>query len=278
MQSALLIWVIYVNVGIRLIALARGVGSGLIRSHLVFTALLLLSLSRIAMSVMGRSHYLAYYNATIWPVALVEAGTVIEAFWILASHFRKIRGFGWTLVGAIAVIAALAAGAVGVIRANWTGYFSVEILFSMYTHVGFLIAALLSFAFFRQFRGVPIRRNAIRHIFALSIYFGLFFVSALIMNRSRTRAALPANLAVNIGGILSFGWWAIAMNRAGEELPFEPPGEIPRAEYEALEAAHRGEVAKLKQAGDQAMRKALREPEISPADHAAPPDPPEQAA
>jgi len=275
LQIKFLFALIYLSIGVRLAALVRAYASDLGGKHPAFIILLIVTALRsVATVALPGALYTKIFTASLWPVSILEALVVIEAFWILAAHFRNIRGFGWRLIGLIAVIAVLTATFVRFARSFYSGFLSVPLVLQMFTQSACIIALLLSLIFFRQFRAVPIRPNAIRHVVALGIFFALNFASAATAQLSHGKALFTTNLLASLATISAFGLWAIKMTRQGEALPFAPPPPISQEQFDAAEAEHRAAEADLKQAGDQAMRKALELPEISPDDPAAPPDPP----
>jgi hypothetical protein len=259
MQSAIIFVFIYAGIATRCATLVRCVHSGLLRSHAFFFAMATLSLARAIVSVtVNTRHYYAFYEATQWPAALLEAAAVLEGFWLIAAHFRKIRGFGWALFTASAAIATLIAASVAVLRSNWNEAVTGLFLFSLYTHIVLLGTALLSVAFFRQFPEVPIRPNAIRHWQVLCLISGSYVLATFIMQITRGKSAFITNLLATAGTTIAYGWWALRINREGEELPFPPPPEMPPGDFDAAEAEHKQAGAKLKKAGDDAIGRVLR--------------------
>src|SRR5205823_4397600 len=87
MQSAQSI-VIYILVGLAVAAevavFVRLAGNRLWSGRYIFCAMLLLSLARLAFSLTGNLHpYREFWQATQRPLAGLEAGAAIEAFWVL---------------------------------------------------------------------------------------------------------------------------------------------------------------------------------------------------
>ena len=255
MQSTVLFGLIYLAIAARISVLARCAVSGLLRLYPLYAALVTLSVVRGVVSVTLPSRsYATFFNRTLWPLAILEAAAVLEAFWILARHFRRMRGFGWVLLGAVTAVSALSSLMVRLLRDNW-GAMSGVYLFGMYTHIGMLLAALLSFGFFHQFRGVPIRPNARRHMLLLCLLLGCYFAANLSGQILRGKQSVAPNLILNAGAILSSLCWAITMNREGEKLPFDPPPEMSGEDFDAEESRHRKSREQLKRASDEARRK-----------------------
>src|SRR5438270_1221173 len=105
MQSDVIFGLIYAAIAARTALLVRCAASGLLRLYPIFAALVIFSIVRGTASVTLKfQSYQEFYNRTLWPTAIVEAAAVIEAFWILARHFRRMKGFGWALIAAIAAV------------------------------------------------------------------------------------------------------------------------------------------------------------------------------
>jgi|SRR5579872_3723719 len=244
----------------RVAVLARSVWSGLLRSHVFFCATVTFSLTREIVSLSAHSVAYAqwFYTEMQWPMAVVKALAVLEAFWRIAGHFRKIRGFGWILLGVLAIISAVVSGMVGLLRVNWHGPLSAAIVVGMYTDVALLVVAILTLAFFSQFRGVPIRPNAIHHLALLTLWFGSYFLGIFIAQISAGTSRFTSNVVIDTGALAALSWWTLAMTRDGEKLPFPPGPEISREEFEASEAAHQQAGERIKKAGSQALRKVFR--------------------
>ena len=255
MLSAAFFGLIYITILARLVALVQAVRTRLIQKYPFFCLLTIVSLSRGVVSVTAGGKYYSYFHATQWPVAVLEAAALIEAFWRVAANFRRIRGFAWALMAGLAGVSVLVAAGVGLIRANWNEPVRGAILFSMYTNVAMLITALLSIAFFRQFRRVPIPPNAIRHLAILSLLFASFFGPALLINITRGQYRYLPSFLTNGGITIACFWWVYAITREGENPPFEAQREMTSDEFDAAEARHRREASELKQASDTAVRK-----------------------
>ena len=86
----------------------------------------------------------------------------------------------------------------------WTGPFSGVVLVSMYSYVGLLATVLLSFAFFLQFKDVPIRPNAFHHLMLLGLFFGSYFLAFFIAEVSQGGHRFLANLLINAGATIAF--------------------------------------------------------------------------
>jgi hypothetical protein len=258
MQLALMFLLIWIGIIARILVLIRYAMSGLFPVYPFFAALVLVSLARSAVAVMLVHSYARFYQVTQWPIAILEALAVIEAFWLLARHFRKMRGFGWTVLGVIAAVSWLSIGAATFLRAGWNGPLTPLILFGMYTHIALLTAALLCLAFFKQFRDVPIRPNAKRHLFVLALFFATYFLATFVAQIVTQAWQSAPNFLISSGAILAFGRWVLVMNREGERLPFDARPEMSEAEFVAAEAQYERSGIDLQRAADEAMRKSLR--------------------
>src|ERR1700735_586131 len=98
MESALLLALNALGVAVKLGVLWRCVSCRIVARHALFCAMVTLSLARSALSLNGHLHpYLEFWTATQWPMAILEAGAAVEAFWRVAADFRNMRGFGVAL-------------------------------------------------------------------------------------------------------------------------------------------------------------------------------------
>lgn len=258
MQSAVIYSLLYASIAARIAVVVRGVFGGLLRAYPFFFATVLLSLARALVSVATPlAYYRWFLGETQWPLAVLEAAAVLEAFWGVAAHFRKIRGFGWILVGVIAAISALASALVGILRATWHDPLNGMLLFGMYVYVALLVAALLSLGFFSQFRAVPIRPNSTLHLTVIALWFGLYFLGNFIGQVSRGTSRFLPNMIITAGATLALFWWAAAMNRDGQKLP-EPATAMSVEQFEASEAEYRRKGDRIRRAGAQAFRRMFR--------------------
>jgi hypothetical protein len=201
--------------------------------------------------------YRLYWFDTQWPIVLLQAAAVIEAFWILADHFRGMYHFARRLLGTILSISALAAGIVGLMKAQFISPIRGAVLVDQYVGLWLLLTAIFCAIFFRQFSEYPIRPNAIRHLKVLTLIFGLNFLanSLLLISPTSDSAWRVASFSIfAISGSLSYFWWGMAMNKAGEILPFEPP-TMSDDDYDGPEAGHKRAALDLRRAGAKAFRK-----------------------
>jgi hypothetical protein len=191
-------------------------------------------------------------------MAILECGAALEAFWLVAQHFYKIRGFGLAVLGVMIVVAAAVAAGVGAMRPYWDGPLRGALLFNQYTYLGLLVITLLSFAFFWQFSRVPVRPNATRHLLALAILFAAFFVGNFLGQISEGQSRFQANLVIDLGTIVAYGWWAIRTTAKGENLPFSKPPALSPDEFAAAEATEEQAARDVSRASSKALSKALR--------------------
>jgi hypothetical protein len=242
---------IYLAAAARIALLIRAVASGLIRRYPMFSALVMFSLVRGLWAVISPGTYRSFFDATRWPMALLEAAAILEAFWILASHFRGMKGFAGALIGVIAAVASAAALVVRFLRAPTA---PPILTFGMLTNVAFMVAVTLALVFFRHFRSVPIRRNAKLHALLLAVLLSCYFTTAVIGQNITKKAMTIANFLLNAGILVTAASWAIFMNRAGEDLPFEPPKPIPPDQFDAAQREYELSRDQLKRASDEAVR------------------------
>ena len=258
MQSALLRTLIAVGIAVKLAVLWRCISCRLVARYVWFFGMVTLSLQSV-LSLNGHLHpYLEFWTATQWPVAILEAGAAVEAFWLVAAHFRNIRGFGWILLGVMMSVAATVAAGVGLLRAHWNSPLRGALLFGQYTYLALLVITLLSVVFFWQFSGVPIRPNATRHLLALAVLFGSNFVGSFLAQASHGEWRFLSNLVILVGTVAAYSWWAIRTTSAGELLPFPKASPLSMQEFTAAEAADEQAAREISRVSAKALRKVLR--------------------
>jgi hypothetical protein len=198
-----------------------------------------------------------YWFETQWPTVLLQAAAVIEAFWILADHFRGMYHFARRLLVTILSISALTAGIVGLMKAQYKGPIRGAVLVDQYVSLWLVFTAIFCAIFFRQFSEYPIRPNAIRHLKVLTLTFGLNFLGnsiLLISPGSDSALRVVSFVLFAINGPATYFLWGILMDRAGEKLPFEPP-TMSDDDYNNAEAKHKRAALELRRAGSKAFRK-----------------------
>jgi hypothetical protein len=256
MQSALILTLVNLGSIAKLAVLWRCLAMGVTKRLPWFFAMVLLSLARTAIMPTGRLHpYLEFWQATTWPMTILQAAAAIEAFWLLAGHFRGIRNFGWKLIGVILGVSAVAALAVGFLDRGWNNALRKPVLIDEYTALWMVLTAFLSIVFFAQFPNIPVRPNAVRHLKALSLLFGANLVGYSMLPISRGEWVFLTNLIVASGTVLAYGWWALKINRDGEILPFDPQPPMSNDDFDAAERQHRKASGELKRAGSEALRR-----------------------
>ncbi len=259
MQPALILFLMAVGSVAKIAVLWRAISSRLVRRHVLFCGMVTLSLARSILGWNGSLHpYQEFWSVTQWPMAVMEACAALEAFWLVADHFRNIRGFGVALLGVITIVAATVAAGVGTLRTYWNGALSGAVLFNQYTYCGLLVVTLLSLAFFWQFSGVPIRPNATRHLLALAILFGSLFVGNFLAQSSHGEWRFMSNLVITAGTIAAYSWWAIRITADGERLPFPPSPPMSKDEFASAEATDEKAAREIRRASERALSKVLR--------------------
>jgi hypothetical protein len=258
MQSALIFFLIALGAFAKLGVLWRCISCRLVTRYAFFCGMATLSLARSALVMNGLHPYQEFWTATQWPMALLGAGAAVEAFWRVAAHFRNIRGFGMILLGVMVSVAATVAVGVGLLRAHWNGPLRGALLFNQYTQLGLLVITLLSLAFVWQFSGVPIRPNAIRHLLALAVLFGSYFVGNFLGQASHGEWRFLPNLVINVGTVVAYGWWAIRTTAAGERLPFPKAPPLSMKEFAAAEAKDEQAAREISRVSAKALRKVFR--------------------
>ena len=167
MQSTLIFSLVALGVLAKLGVLWRCFSCRLATRIPLFCCMVFLSLVRSALALNGKLHpYQDFWTATQWPMAILEGGAALEAFWRVATHFHKMRNFNLIFLGLIVSVATGVSVAVGLVRVHWNGPLRGALLFGQYTQLGLLVVALLAVAFFWQFRDVPVRPNATLHLAA----------------------------------------------------------------------------------------------------------------
>ncbi len=262
MQLALVNRLIQLGILLRLAVIYRCVVRRQVRQYFFFCAMLIFFafasafLQAEVFHKISRDTYVTFYLKTRWVEAACISAGAVEAFWGLARHFRNIRGFGWALIAVIVSVSAGAAGLVGIVRPPWEGAMRVPALIGQFVNVALVLTALLSVAFFRQFRTTPVRPNAILHLRVLGVLFAFSSVGYFIAQVTQAKWATTATLLLVGGPDVAYIWWLIGMRPAGDVLPFAPHIMSPE-EYDAAEAEHKKTADRLKQAGSEALGRTL---------------------
>lgn len=248
MQPALLLKLLFVlGTLVKIGALGRSVVSRLAARYPVFTVMTAFGVIRANLLLAGglwSGHlhpYVEIWNATLAPTLALEAAACVEAFWILAMHFRNARIFGALVLGFIAAAGAvLSYSAIAVWSRRWTSPFSQAAALMEHVMLMLIVIALFSLFFFRQFASVPIRPNAIRHLGILIFLFGSMFIAGgFFANSTDRRWGLLANLFITIGPLAAYAAWVLMMKPEGEGLPFSPAPVPSDEEFHAGEARDR---------------------------------------
>ena len=231
-------------------AMARAVSSRLLLRYPCFMAMTAMSLFLLIVGFNGEAHpYTEYWYALRWPQAVLSAAAGVEAFWLLARHFRGIRNFGWWLIVVILLISGAAAASIGLVRVTWNSPLRGPVLAGEYLAFAMLITVLVSRAFFRQFPQYPIRPNAKRHAALLALIFASDLVGWAIGSLSGGHWTWAGSSVLAAGGNLAFWSWTLLMTPAGEQLPFEPPPSMSDQEFDDAERRHKRSVERIKRAG-----------------------------
>jgi hypothetical protein len=266
MQSALLDALIQLGILLRLAVILRCVVRRQIWRYFFFCIMLTFFAFGAAFSQAAALHrvpvaaYGTFYFHTRWVEAACIAAGAVEAFWGLARHFRNIRGFGWALIAVIVSVSAAAAGVIEIYRPAWNGDMRLPALIGQFVNVALALTALLSVAFFRQFRTTPVRPNAILHVRVLGLLFAFSATGYFVGQASHGQLPFTASLLLDAGPVVAYIWWLVAMKPTGDVLPFAPH-IMSAEEYEAAEAEHKKTADRLKQAGSEALRKTLDPPQ-----------------
>jgi hypothetical protein len=201
--------------------------------------------------------YRQYWLETRWPTVLLQAAAVIEAFWILADHFRGMHHFARRLLGTILGISALAAALAGLQKTEYQNLIRGAVLVDQYVSLWLVLTAIFCAIFFRQFAEYPIRPNAIRHLKVLTFLFGMNFIGNTLLLFSHPHNDPLRTATFVIFAIISpiaYAWWAWVMNRDGEVLPFQPP-TMSGDDYDNTEGGHKRAARELKRAASKAFKK-----------------------
>ncbi len=188
-----------------------------------------------------KSHpYTEIFVGTLAITFALEAGACIEAFWILAFHFRNIKVFGSVVFLFFAAMGGtLSYILVAIWSGWWTSPFTQAAILAQRLGLTMIAVALLSLLLFRQFPWVPVKPNAIRHLAILAFLFGSVFASGFFVQSDRKSFFFLANLSANVGNVVAFGLWAWLMRPEGERLPFEPAPLMRADEIAAGDAGDR---------------------------------------
>jgi hypothetical protein len=189
----------------------------------------------------GRPHpYTEIWRATQGLALTLDAAVCVEAFWIVALHFRNVRIFGAALLGLIALIGAgLSYGLVAVWAGWWNTPLTTAAVLVQRVGLALVVTGLLTVAWFRQFPTVPIKPNAIRHLAILTLVFGSFFVSGFFAQSNDHTWLFVANLVIACGMVIPFAIWAVIMVPAGEVLPFPQPPILSTQEFDSADQQDR---------------------------------------
>ena len=169
------------------------------------------------------SAYPRIWTATQGLGLALQSAACVEAFWLLARHFRKTKVFGWVLLGALAIVGAAGSLALSAMNPLWNGVLRAWLIASQNVTLTLVVVGALSVLFFRSFAtDVPIRPNAIRHCVTLSVLFGGGFLATFIGQASQGQARFLANLVLLSVTAVGYATWAGIIRRDGEQLPFSP--------------------------------------------------------
>jgi len=246
MQAAFLTGLTFLGIFAKLAALMRVAVGRMAPRYPIFTVMLAFSAVRSIVLMAaggwaGRPHpYTEIWNATVGISYGLEAAACVEAFWILALHFRNVRIFGSAILAFAAALAAmLSFAAVASWSRWWANSFTATAILEQRVGLMLITIALLSLFFFQQFSSVPIRPNAKRHLALLGLLFGSTFAAGFFGQSERYLLRFLSNLAINLGTVLAYALWAVTMKPSGEQLPFSPPPVLPDAEFAAAEIRDR---------------------------------------
>jgi hypothetical protein len=238
MQSALIIGLMFLSVAAKFAALSRVLLSRLTRRYPVFAVMTGFSAVRSVVLLgaggwAARLHpYVEIWRATQTPTLILETAVCLEAFWIVALHFRNVKIFG---TGLLVLISLIGAGLSYALVAVWGGWwhtpFTTAAILVQRVGLALVLTGWLTAVWFRQFPTVPIKPNALRHLAILTILFGSFFVSGFFAQGDTNSWRFLANLVINLGTVLAFGFWAVFMIPAGESIPFEAPPSLSEADF-----------------------------------------------
>ncbi|HLX46514.1 MAG TPA: hypothetical protein VKR43_23865 [Bryobacteraceae bacterium] len=270
MPSVLILGFFHLGVVVRALTLWRATDSRVLLRYPAFLALTAFAGGRAFLVIAlgggtGRLHpYLEIWSATQPYMLFFEAAAAIEAFWIVAVHFRKIKVYGTVLLSLMVGVSVLVAWVVARWRGNWQSPLNTLVLAAQHIALGSLILVLLTLLWFRQALDFPIRANAIRHACVLVTLFATAFLGNFLVQvgRSQIQWNFAGNLILTVGATVAYSWWAWSMTRDGESLPFQPPRPMSKDQFEAADAADREANRRLRQAGSEILEKALRSSDI----------------
>jgi hypothetical protein len=260
MQSALIIGLMFLAAAAKLAALLRIFLSRFTRRYPVFALMTAFSALRsVVLLAVGGWHgklhpYMEIWRATQAPTLALETAVCLEAFWIVALHFRNVRIFGTALLVLISLIgASLSYWLVAVWAGWWHTPFTTAAVLVQRVGLALVLTGLLTVVWFRQFPTVPIKPNALKHLAILTLLFGSFFVSGFFAQGSTATWRFIANLVINCGPVVAFCCWAIFMVPAGEQIPFEPPPALSDREFARADQQDRARML----SASKAMRQTL---------------------
>ena len=180
--------------------------------------------------------YPRIWTATQGLALVLQAAACVEAFWILARHFRKTNVFGWLLLGALAVVGAAGSLALSATNPPWTGELRAWLIASQHVSIALVVVAAFALLFFRSVANdVPIAPNAIRHTIILAVLFGGGFAASFIGQVTQGQARFLANLVLLSVTAVGYAAWAWIMRVDGEQLPFPPRPPASKEELAQIE-------------------------------------------
>jgi hypothetical protein len=257
MRSAFLKALVLLGIILRIAVIGRCTARGQLRRYGFFCLLLSFIMVGSTVYLVRPDIYRPFWDNTRWTEAAVSAAAAIEAFWGVARHFRNIRSFGWILITLIAAISAGAAGLVGILRSSWSDSLGGALLVGQFVNIALFLTAILSVAFFRQFRKTPVRPNAILHLRVLGVLYGIVSAGYFVGRMSSGQWAFLTGFLIISSPLIAYLWWLIGMKPAGEALPFEAP-VMSAEEFEAAESVHQQNSRRLTREASEALKRIFR--------------------
>jgi hypothetical protein len=243
MQQALIIGLMILGTIAKVLSIVRIAINRMALRYPLFTLMTVLNTARtvVLLTVLGIGRPLLYapiWQATNGMTIALQAAACVEAFWIVALHFRNIKAFGAILLFLIAAVGTvLGYSLVASWSGKWSSPFTTTMILLQRVGLVLIVIALLSRLFFRQFPTVPVKPNAVRHLGILTLLFTSFVVDGFIANGAAWN--FISNFAMALGVLIAYTWWSISMTPEGEKLPFSPPEALSVEDFETADAADR---------------------------------------
>jgi hypothetical protein len=257
----IILWAWWTSVVMDALLTVHLLRSGLFRRYRWLTAMAAFqaSLSAVLMYTswpLPKPHpYADIWKAAQLPAAVLQLAAALEGVLVLTYHLQH-RRFARGLLGFLAGLSLLASFAVCRIENRGVDDLRFYVTMSEYTGALLLLLSLFSLGFIRHTR-VMVRRNAVRNVLILALFFASLFAGTFVRSASEGHAAFAWSLITVCGQLLCYTAW-LTLTPAGERLPKDPEPAISAEEFHRLFSEDRKATAELSEISSEALRKAVR--------------------